>query len=275
MVDSTTRAHKNRDDINQNGVDKKFPCVRCLKLIASTNPLRLNCRVMDDYDGARKCGYCVGLGKPCFEVPPELVQQATQLVAELERVSALPSGAGRVPEMEKVRKMFAAEGGSAEDTGQQQDSMADPPVQPEQERGRSLTPASNGYDEIELRGDDEKALQHALKGIQKKRRVADLHRQMEAERKALDEGVPPPTITGMIRRRSDTSATIAPAPKRSRRNGSDLEDDSRLRVTDPKTYEGKNQGELRQTVTRGRTKLDSGTSNSDQALQSSHISATG
>ncbi|KAI9775297.1 MAG: hypothetical protein M1816_005991 [Peltula sp. TS41687] len=105
MVDSTTRAHKNRDDINQNGVDKKPFCVRCLKLIASTNPLRLNCRVMDDYDGARKCGYCVGLGKPCFEAPPELIQQATQLVAEFERVSALPSGAGRVPEMEKVRKM--------------------------------------------------------------------------------------------------------------------------------------------------------------------------
>ncbi|KAI9781351.1 MAG: hypothetical protein M1816_002397 [Peltula sp. TS41687] len=48
---------------------------------------------------------CVGLGKPCFEILPELVQQATQLVAEFERVSALPSGAGRVPQMEKVRKM--------------------------------------------------------------------------------------------------------------------------------------------------------------------------
>ncbi|KAI9778178.1 MAG: hypothetical protein M1816_004248 [Peltula sp. TS41687] len=60
---------------------------------------------MDDYDGVRKCGYCVGLGKPCFEVPPELVQQATQLVTEFERVSALPSGVGRVPDMEKVWKM--------------------------------------------------------------------------------------------------------------------------------------------------------------------------
>ncbi|KAI9780811.1 MAG: hypothetical protein M1816_002647 [Peltula sp. TS41687] len=105
MVDSTTRAHKNRDNINQNGMDQKPPCVRCLKLIASTNPLRLNCRVMNDYDRARKCGYCVGIGKPCFDVPPELVQQATQLVAEFERVSALPSGAGRMPEIEKMRKV--------------------------------------------------------------------------------------------------------------------------------------------------------------------------
>ncbi|KAI9775693.1 MAG: hypothetical protein M1816_005780, partial [Peltula sp. TS41687] len=141
-------------------------------------------------------------------------------------------------------RSVAAEGSGAEDTGQQQESMADPPVRPEQERGRSPTPASDGYDDIELRGDDEKALQRALKAIQKKRRVADLHRQIEAERKALDEGVPLPTITGTIRPRSETSATIAPAPKRSRRNGSDSEDDSRLRVKDPKTYEGKNQGEL-------------------------------
>ncbi|KAI9776527.1 MAG: hypothetical protein M1816_005239 [Peltula sp. TS41687] len=59
----------------------------------------------DDYDGAKKCGYSVGLGKPCFEVPPELVQQATQLVAEFERVFTLLFSAGRVPEMEKVRKM--------------------------------------------------------------------------------------------------------------------------------------------------------------------------
>ncbi|KAI9776830.1 MAG: hypothetical protein M1816_005077 [Peltula sp. TS41687] len=122
--------------------------------------------------------------------------------------------------------------------------MADPPVRPEQARGRSPTPASEGYDDIELRGDDERALQRALKAIQKKRRVADLHRQIEAERKALDEGVPLPTITGTIRARRNTSATIAPAPKRSRQNGSDSEDDSRLRVKDPKTYEGKNQGEV-------------------------------
>ncbi|KAI9794086.1 MAG: hypothetical protein M1816_006711 [Peltula sp. TS41687] len=122
--------------------------------------------------------------------------------------------------------------------------MADPPVRPEQERGCSPTPASDGYDDLELRGDDERALQRALKAIQKKRRVADLHRQIEAERKALDEGVPLPTITGTICPRSDTSATIAPAPKRSRRNRSDSEDDSRLRVKDPKTYEGKNQGDL-------------------------------
>ncbi|KAI9777163.1 MAG: hypothetical protein M1816_004903 [Peltula sp. TS41687] len=120
-------------------------------------------------------------------------------------------------------RSVAAEGGNLEDPGQQQESMADPPVRPEQERGRSPTPASNGYDDIELREDDERALQRALKAIQKKRCVADLHRQIEAERKALDEGVPLPTITG---------------------NGSDSEDDSRLRVKDPKTYEGKNQGEL-------------------------------
>ncbi|KAI9781013.1 MAG: hypothetical protein M1816_002610 [Peltula sp. TS41687] len=141
-------------------------------------------------------------------------------------------------------RSVAAEGGGPEDTGQQQESMADPPVQPGQERGRSPTPASDGYDDIELRGDDDRALQRALKVIQKKRRVADLHRQIEAERKALNEGVPLPTITGTIRPRSNTSATIAPAHKRSRRNGSDSEDDSRLRVKDPKTYEGKNQGEL-------------------------------
>ncbi|KAI9775536.1 MAG: hypothetical protein M1816_005898, partial [Peltula sp. TS41687] len=141
-------------------------------------------------------------------------------------------------------RSVAAEGSGAENTGQQQESMADPPVRPEQERDRSPTPASHGYDDIELRGDNEKALQRALKAIQKKRRVADLHRQIEAERKALDEGVPLPTITGTIRPRSETSATIASAPKRSRRNGSDSGDDSRLRVKDPKTYEGKNQGEL-------------------------------
>ncbi|KAI9780311.1 MAG: hypothetical protein M1816_003104 [Peltula sp. TS41687] len=141
-------------------------------------------------------------------------------------------------------RSVVAEGGGAEDTGQQQDSIAAPPVQPEQERGRSPTPASDGYDEIELRGDDERAQQRALKAIQKKRRVADLHRQIEAERNALDEGVSLPTITSTIRPRSDTSATIAPAPKRTRRNRSDSEDDSRLRVKDPKTYEGKNQGEL-------------------------------
>ncbi|KAI9777486.1 MAG: hypothetical protein M1816_004719 [Peltula sp. TS41687] len=122
--------------------------------------------------------------------------------------------------------------------------MADPPVQPEQERGLSPKPVSDGYDDIELRGDNERALQHALQAIQKKRRVADPHRQIEAKRKALDEGIPLPTITGTIRPRSDTSASIASAPKRIRRNGSDSEDDSRLQVKEPKTYEGKNQGEL-------------------------------
>ncbi|KAI9783273.1 MAG: hypothetical protein M1816_001448 [Peltula sp. TS41687] len=73
--------------------------------------------------------------------------------------------------------------------------MADPPVQPEHDKGRSPTPASDGYDEVELRGDVEKALQRALKAIQKKRRAADIHCQIEAEWKALDEGVPLPTIT--------------------------------------------------------------------------------
>ncbi|KAI9779910.1 MAG: hypothetical protein M1816_003300 [Peltula sp. TS41687] len=141
-------------------------------------------------------------------------------------------------------RSVAPEGGNPEDPGQQQESMADPPVRPEQERGRSPTPARDGYDDLELRGDDERALQRALKAIQKKRRVADLHRPIEAERKALDEAVPLPTITGTIRPGSDTSAIIVPAPTQSRRNGSDAEDDSRLRVKDPKTYEGKNQGEL-------------------------------
>ncbi|KAI9775289.1 MAG: hypothetical protein M1816_005994 [Peltula sp. TS41687] len=108
----------------------------------------------------------------------------------------------------------------------------------------SCTPSSDDYDEIEERGDDERALQRALKAIQKKRRVAALHRQIEAERKALEEGAPLPTLSGMICPRSDTSATMAAAPKRSKRNRSDSEDDSRLRVKDPKTYEGKNQGEL-------------------------------
>ncbi|KAI9784868.1 MAG: hypothetical protein M1816_000713 [Peltula sp. TS41687] len=113
----------------------------------------------------------------------------------------------------------AAEGGSAENPSREQGSMADPPVRPEHDRGRSPTPSSDHYDENEERGDDERALQ-------------------QAERKALEEGAPLPTLTGTIRPRSDTSATIAPAPKRSRRNGSDSEDDN------PKTYEGKNQGEL-------------------------------
>ncbi|KAI9776180.1 MAG: hypothetical protein M1816_005407 [Peltula sp. TS41687] len=139
-------------------------------------------------------------------------------------------------------RSVAAEGGGPKDTGQQQGSMADPP--PEEDKGRSPTPSSDGYDEIEERGDKERALQRALKAIQKKRRVAALHRQIEAERKTLGEGAPLPTLTGTIRPRSDTSATIAPAPKRSRRDGSDSEDDSRLRVKDPKTYEEKNQGEL-------------------------------
>ncbi|KAI9778558.1 MAG: hypothetical protein M1816_004018 [Peltula sp. TS41687] len=141
-------------------------------------------------------------------------------------------------------RSVAAEGGGAEEPGQQQENMAGPPVRPEQDRGRSPTPASDGYENLELRGDNERALQGALKAIQKKCRVADLHCQIEAERKALDEGVSLPTITGTICPRSHTNATIAPAPKRSRRNGSDSEEDSRLRVKDPKTYEGKNQGEL-------------------------------
>ncbi|KAI9780501.1 MAG: hypothetical protein M1816_002840 [Peltula sp. TS41687] len=141
-------------------------------------------------------------------------------------------------------RSVAAEGGGAEDPSQEQGGMADPPVRPDHDRGPSPTPSSDDYDEIEERGDDERALQRALKAIQKKRRVAALHRQIEAERKALEEGAPLPTLTGTIRPRSDTSATMAPAPKRSRRNGSDSEDDSRLRVKDPKTYEGKNQGEL-------------------------------
>ncbi|KAI9780499.1 MAG: hypothetical protein M1816_002838 [Peltula sp. TS41687] len=121
-------------------------------------------------------------------------------------------------------RSVAAEGGGAEDPSQEQGSMADPPVRPEHDRGRSPTPSSDDYDEIEERGDDERALQRALKAIQKKRRVAALHRQIEAERKALKEGAPLATLTGTIRPRSDTSATMAPAPKRSRQNGSDSED---------------------------------------------------
>ncbi|KAI9778560.1 MAG: hypothetical protein M1816_004020 [Peltula sp. TS41687] len=97
---------------------------------------------------------------------------------------------------------------------------------------------------VVLPADDEKALQRALKAIQNKRRVAALHRQIEVEWKALEEGAPLPSLTGTIRPRSDTSTTIAPAPKRSRRNESDSEDDSGLRVKDSSTYEGKNQGEL-------------------------------
>ncbi|KAI9779178.1 MAG: hypothetical protein M1816_003657 [Peltula sp. TS41687] len=61
---------------------------------------------MDDYDGARECGRCVGLGKSCFDVPTPLLGQAIKLVAEFKRVSALPPGAGRVPENDKVRKML-------------------------------------------------------------------------------------------------------------------------------------------------------------------------
>ncbi|KAI9776728.1 MAG: hypothetical protein M1816_005099 [Peltula sp. TS41687] len=141
-------------------------------------------------------------------------------------------------------RSVAAEGGDPENPGKQQEGMADPPVRPEHDMGCSPSPSSDGYDGIEERGDDERALQRALKAIQKKRRVAALHRQIEAEWKALEEWAPLPTLTGTIRPRSDTSATIAPAPKRGRRNGSESEDDSRLRVKDPKTYEGKNQGEL-------------------------------
>ncbi|KAI9778122.1 MAG: hypothetical protein M1816_004257 [Peltula sp. TS41687] len=110
-------------------------------------------------------------------------------------------------------RSIAAEGGGLEDPGQQRESMADPPVWPEHNRGRSPTPSSDDYDEIEERRDDERARQRALKAIQKKRRVTALHRQIEAERKALEEGVPLPTITGTIRPRSHTSATIAPAPQ--------------------------------------------------------------
>ncbi|KAI9785429.1 MAG: hypothetical protein M1816_000398 [Peltula sp. TS41687] len=141
-------------------------------------------------------------------------------------------------------RSVAAKGGGPEGPGQQRKSMADPPVRPEHDMGRSPTPSSDDYDKIEGRGDHERALQCAFKAIQKKRRVAALHRQIEAERKAVEERVPLPTLTGTIRPRSDTSATMAPALKRSRRDGSDSEDDSRLRVKDPKTYEGKNQGEL-------------------------------
>ncbi|KAI9780498.1 MAG: hypothetical protein M1816_002837 [Peltula sp. TS41687] len=141
-------------------------------------------------------------------------------------------------------RSVAAEGGGAEDPSQERESMAGPPVRPEHDRDRSPTPSSDGYDEIKEGGDDERALQRARKAIQKKRRVAALYRQIEAERKALEEGAPLPTNTGTIRPRSHMSATIAPAPKRSRRNGSDSEDDSRLRVKDPKSYERKNQGEL-------------------------------
>lgn len=65
---SASRAHANRDDINANGVDKTQPCVRCLKVIATSDPLELKCKVMDAYDGGRKCGRCVGMGKACFEV---------------------------------------------------------------------------------------------------------------------------------------------------------------------------------------------------------------
>ena len=65
---STSRAYVNRDDINANGVDKSPLCVRCLKAIATSDPFGLKCKVMDAYDGGRKCGRCVGLGKACFEV---------------------------------------------------------------------------------------------------------------------------------------------------------------------------------------------------------------
>ncbi|KAI9786762.1 MAG: hypothetical protein M1816_007833 [Peltula sp. TS41687] len=54
-------------------------------------------------------------------------------------------------------RSVAAEGGGAEDPSQEQGSMADPPVRPEHDRGRSPTPSSDDYDEIEERGDDERA----------------------------------------------------------------------------------------------------------------------
>ncbi|KAI9789604.1 MAG: hypothetical protein M1816_005913 [Peltula sp. TS41687] len=105
MSASTTRAHRNQDDINANGEDKKPPCVRCLKFIASTDPLRLHCRVMQDYDGGRKCGRCVGMNKTCFEVPGEILSQAIELVNEYKRVSALPSGPSRAPDVARVKRM--------------------------------------------------------------------------------------------------------------------------------------------------------------------------
>ncbi|KAI9794085.1 MAG: hypothetical protein M1816_006710 [Peltula sp. TS41687] len=60
---------------------------------------------MHDYDGARKCGRCVGLGKTCFDVPSELLGQANKLVSEFKRVSAFPPGAGRAPDIVNVCKM--------------------------------------------------------------------------------------------------------------------------------------------------------------------------
>ncbi|KAI9780006.1 MAG: hypothetical protein M1816_003269 [Peltula sp. TS41687] len=141
-------------------------------------------------------------------------------------------------------RSVVAEGDGPEDTGRQPGSMIDPPVRPAQDKVRSPIPSSESYDGIEERGDNERALQRALKAIQKKRRVATRHRQIEAERKALEEGAPLATLTSTICRRSDTSATMASALKQSRRNGSNWENDSRLRVKDPSTYEGNNRGEL-------------------------------
>ena len=71
-----------------------------------------------------------------------------------------------------------------------------------------------------------------------------LKQLIEAEQKALVEGTPLPIITGTIRPRSDTSATAAPASKRSQCHETNLKDDSRLRVKDPSVYEDKNQGKL-------------------------------
>ncbi|KAI9782033.1 MAG: hypothetical protein M1816_002021 [Peltula sp. TS41687] len=112
MSSSTSRAHRNQDDIDTNGEDKKPPCICCLKFIASTDPLRLRYRVMQDYDGARKCGRCVGMNKACFKVPGEILSQANELVNEYKRVSALPSDPGRAPDVARVKQMRADAAGA-------------------------------------------------------------------------------------------------------------------------------------------------------------------
>ena len=140
-------------------------------------------------------------------------------------------------------RSVAAEGEGLEKPGHQQEGVASPSVQPE--RDEDLTPSSNDDDEgNNPREDDEKVLQRTLEAIQKKCRMAALQRQIEVEQRALEEASPLPTITGMICPRSDTSAITTPALKQSRRDETDLEDDSRLRVKDPSVYEGKKQGEL-------------------------------
>ena len=145
-------------------------------------------------------------------------------------------------------RSVAAEGEGLEELGHYHEGVAGPSAQTE--RDEDPTPSSSGDDEggnpqnddegENPQGDDERAPRRTLEAIQKKRRMVALQRQIEAEQKALEEGTPLPTITGTIRPRSDTSATAAPAPKRSRREETDSEDDSRLRVKDPSVYEGKN-----------------------------------